>query len=181
MKTASYIREVKDDSSGKKKMRSLYDNRDTNRLAQRHTNGCTEEECTVKNVRNHLRAALAALEGLRNNEPIPLKKVRRGVDLFEAISELDFLLPDVVAWCVYREPDADGKWDRVYCGSLTREHAQTMLIAVKKHELAQEKAHPWWGDGDRSSDKLVVKLMTCRIEDVLKPTVTGEQFTRGWT
>jgi hypothetical protein len=173
---AQYIRAVPDFSG---KARNLYRDDESPRLAARHTNGYTSEETTVENVRNHLKAALQALDG-QAGSMIPLAGVSRAVDLYEALSEIEHILPEVEAWCVYRLPNSDGSFDRIYCGCLSKAQAEELLKAVKKYEETREAAHPHWGERDKDSTRLVVRRMSCRILDLIKANVTGEQLTKNW-
>jgi hypothetical protein len=132
----------------------------------------------VGNLRKHLAAALKALEGLAEDKPIPLSKVNRAVDLYEALDDVGYFLPQVEAWCVYREPDAEGDWDRVYCAALTEKQAKELLAEIVRFERAKEKGHPSW---EKGSERIVVQKMPCDISDLVHPDMPAKLITRNWS
>lgn len=127
MKTTDYIRSVLEDQGTGLKEHSLYDNRAHYKdrrpmhLAARRTNSIHDEERTVGNLRKHLAAALEALRCCPDDGPIALAEVDKAVSMFEALDHIDYFFPEVEAWCVFRTPDEEGHWDRIYCGCLTEE------------------------------------------------------------
>jgi hypothetical protein len=176
MKTATdYVRSVIRDHGDGLKEHHLYETKaypsdpHPRFLAGRRTNMTYGEEKTVGNLRKHLMAALAALDTCADDGPIPLAEVDKGVAMFEALDQLDYFYPEVEAWCVFRNPNAEGSWERVYCGCLTEEQAQRLLKVVSKHEEAKE------------SDRLVVKKMPCRVQDIVHPDMPDDQLTRNWS
>lgn len=183
MKT-DYVRSVTEDHGTGLKEHALYDNRAYHTdevphyLAARRSNIVHSGEATVGNLRKHLAAALEALTGLDESKPVPLSKVSRAVDAYEALDNIEYFLPKVEAWCVYRTPNENGDWARIYCGALTEAQAGRLLKMVAAYEQKKERAHPWW---EKESERLAVKKMPCAIADLVHPDMPDDQFTRSWS
>lgn len=182
MKT-DYIRSVTEDHGDGLKEHPLYDyvayaDEKARYLAGRRSNIVHDGEATVGNLRKHLAAALEALNGLDDARPIPLSKVNRAVEVSEALDEIGYFLPEVMAWCVYRTPNDGGQWDRLYAAALTEAQANELLKVVKAYEREKEKSHPHWG---KDSERLVVKKMPCRIADIVHPDMPAKLLVRNWT
>lgn len=184
MKTATdYVRSVMRDHGAGLKEYNLYETKaypsdlHPRFLAGRRTNMTYGEEKTVGNLRKHLMAALAALDTCTDDAPIPLPEVDKAVAMFEALDNIEYFFPEVEAWCVFRAPDADGRWERVYCGCLTEEQAQRLLKVVEAHERVKERANGW----SKDSDRLVVQRMPCRVQDIVHPDMPDDQLTRTWS
>lgn len=165
---------TKDDSGLNLYPQHEYDGAGPVHLAGRRRNLIMGKEMSVETLRAHLQVALAATEGLSNNTPIPLSKMEQAVVIAEAIDQLNYFLPSVLAWCVYRQPDDDGHRERVYCAATTKEQAERLAKVVIDYENSGSK------HDKEDAARITVVLRECAIRDVVHPEMTDKELIRNW-
>lgn len=153
--------------------RHEYDDAGPVHLAARRANSIHESEQTVGNLRAHLQVALAALEGLALNTPIPLLYMEQATTVYEALDQIQYFLPKVVAWCVYRQPDDDGYYGRVYCAATTKEQAERLAKVVIDFESRRQY-------GKKDAERIIVVLQECDIRSVVHPEMKDKELIRNW-